>query len=74
MHYEQAAAVAVTRSSDAIFAFFLQFVVLGVVPDWYSLLGALLILFCVIMVAIRKWISTLPEKHPSRKRLWFVLK
>lgn len=74
MRYEQAGAVAIIRSCDTIFAFILQFLVFGTLPDNYSLIGAALIFSCVIMIAFRKWISTLSEKNPLRKRYWFVLK
>ncbi|ODN00887.1 Solute carrier family 35 member G1 [Orchesella cincta] len=74
MKYEQAGAVAIVRSCDTIFAFVLQFLILGTVPDLFSLIGAVLIISCVLMIAFRKWVSTLPEKHSARKRYWFVLK
>lgn len=74
MKYEQAGAVAIVRSCDTIFAFILQFIVLGTTPDKYSLMGAGLIISCVLMIAFRKWVTTLSEKHPARRRFWFVLK
>ncbi|CAL8125747.1 unnamed protein product [Orchesella dallaii] len=74
MKYEQAGAVAILRSCDSIYAFILQFLILGIVPDKFSLIGAALIISCVLMIAFRKWVSTLPEKHPARRRYWFVLK
>ncbi len=35
LQYEQASPVAVTRTMDFIFAFILQFVILGVIPDFF---------------------------------------
>ena len=74
MKHEHAGMVAIVRSCDAVFAFLLQFLLLGTRPDLWSLIGAILITACVVMVAFRKWVGTLDDKNPYRKRFWFVLK
>ncbi|ODN00885.1 Solute carrier family 35 member G1 [Orchesella cincta] len=70
---EQAGPVSLIRTADCLFAFVLQFVLLNTLPDLFSLTGASIIIFCVILTAFRKWISTLPKEHPARKKFSFVL-
>ncbi|CAL8125739.1 unnamed protein product [Orchesella dallaii] len=70
---EQAGPVALIRTADCLFAFVLQFILLNTLPDMFSLTGASIIIFCVALTAFRKWISTLPTNHPTRKRFSFVL-
>ncbi len=74
MKYENAGTVVIVRTLDTVMSFLLQYLVLGVVPDKYSILGALLIVLCVSLITFRKWISSLPEKHSMRQQCWIVLK
>lgn len=46
--HEGAGKVAVTRSLDIVLAFILQVLAFGEIPDWISILGASLVLLCVL--------------------------
>lgn len=46
MKYENAGTVVIVRTLDTVMSFLLQYLILGVVPDKYSLLGAILIVLC----------------------------
>ncbi|KAH9395246.1 hypothetical protein TYRP_021005 [Tyrophagus putrescentiae] len=55
---EEAGVVAVVRgSSEAVFSFVLEVTVFGVQPDMYSILGALLVLFSVVLLTVRNTTS-----------------
>lgn len=57
---EEAGVVAVVRgSSEAVFTFFLEVTVFSVCPDLYSIVGALLVLFSVVLLTVRKWVISL---------------
>lgn len=38
-----------------------------------SAVGGIIVLTCVIIIGLRKWISTLPEDRNQRRRLRFLL-
>lgn len=39
-----------------------------------SIVGAAIIVGCVTLITLRKWVRTLPEKHSRRQAFWFVLR
>ena len=42
--------------------------------SFISSIGAVIVVFGVVVIAIRKWIAALPEDDGMRKTLWFLLK
>ncbi|CAL8125749.1 unnamed protein product [Orchesella dallaii] len=74
MKYEHAGAVVIVGTCDTIFAFILQYFLLDVSPDIFSIFGAALIILSVSLIVFRKWVDSLNETHSTRKKFWFVLK
>ena len=72
--FDKAGPVAMLRSCDVVFSFVWQYVFLSVEPDVFSLIGAILVVSCVLVIGIRKWISTLSTEDSRRQKLAFVLK
>lgn len=52
---ENALPIAVTRTFDIVLAFFYQITLLHDTPDWYSYLGSVLVVSCVLLTAFRRW-------------------
>jgi drug/metabolite transporter (DMT)-like permease len=48
LSHEGAGRVAVTRSLDIVLAYVLQVLIFGEVPDWKSVMGAFMVIICVI--------------------------
>jgi len=72
--FETAGTVSLCRTMDVVFAFLWQFLFLGVVPDRYSVGGAAIVVFGILLVGIRKWIDELPEEDKIKSRLTWILK
>ncbi|ODM95118.1 Solute carrier family 35 member G1 [Orchesella cincta] len=70
---EEAGVVALIRTSEVIFTFFWQMVILHIYPDIISLIGAVLVLTGVIVVTLRKWVASLDSTSSLRKKLGFLL-
>ncbi|XP_055677550.1 solute carrier family 35 member G1 [Lutzomyia longipalpis] len=74
LQMEQAGPVAIARSADIVFAFIWQVIFFREVPNVYSLLGALLVISCVILTGLRKWVLALPRDSAKRQRFrWLAL-
>jgi len=73
LQVEEAGVVALIRTSEVIFVFLWQYIIVGTLPDWISILGAVLVISGVVTVSLRKWIETLPKKSPLRRKLRFLL-
>ncbi|OXA59259.1 hypothetical protein Fcan01_06002 [Folsomia candida] len=58
LKHEDAGPVGLLRTTEVLFAFVWQFVFLNVVPNIYSILGAVLIMSGVIITLVRKWMDT----------------
>lgn len=70
---EHAAPVSIVRASvDIVLAFFWQILFFHEMPDAYSISGAALVSFCVVMISFRKWILSLSEDSTLRKKLFFL--
>jgi len=74
LQLEQCAVVSLINSLDTCFAFILQFIFLGVIPDMYSVTGASIVLTGVIVTTFRKYLSGLPEDNKTRQRFRLILK
>jgi len=72
--FEQAGTISLCRTTDVIFAFLWQFLFLGVVPDRYSVIGAAIVVFGILLIGVRKRVGELPEGDSTRKRLGWMLK
>ncbi|CAG7821849.1 unnamed protein product, partial [Allacma fusca] len=74
LKYEEAGPVSLIRTSEVIFTFLWQMIFLNQLPDIFSIVGALTIIFGVVVTTVRKWIEELPEEHDLRVKFWFLLK
>jgi len=74
LKYENAGPVALMKNFDVVFAFIWSFVFLNVSPDFYSLGGGCIVIFCIIISTVRKWVDGLPEENNVRKNFKFILK
>lgn len=73
LKFEQAGPVALVRTSDVLFSFCWQYILLGVVPDIFSLAGASIVVSGVVITALRKWLVQLPPESKQRQRFGFLL-
>jgi len=73
LKYEEAGPVSLVRTTEILFAFMWQFLLLGVVPDIFSILGAFLVIMAVILTAAKKIIANLPEDSKYRRLFWILL-
>jgi len=71
--FEQAGPVALVKCSDVVFAFLLQFIFYGVIPQCSSGVGAIIVFVGILIMVSRKWIVTFPEDSKVRKYLNWVL-
>lgn len=69
LQMEQAGLVAIARSADIVFAFVWQIIFFDETPNGYSIVGAVLVIFSVLLTAIKKWSLTLSRESVIRKRL-----
>ena len=69
LQIEQAGPVSIARAADVVFAFIWQVLFFDEIPDALSIAGALLVVSCVLLTGLRKWIITLPPSSMIRKSL-----
>ncbi|CAL8110017.1 unnamed protein product [Orchesella dallaii] len=74
LKFEDAGPIALIRTCEVIFTFLWQIIFLGQLPDAFSIIGALLILLCVLVTTFRKLVMELPDESPMKTRLQFLLK
>ncbi|GFT39652.1 solute carrier family 35 member G1 [Nephila pilipes] len=60
-------------ASDIVLAFVWQTFLFHDIPDSYSIIGTLLVGFSVVFVGVSKWIFSLPEDSPHRKRFNWII-
>ncbi|XP_071499510.1 solute carrier family 35 member G1-like [Diadema antillarum] len=58
LKYERAPNVSLYHSSDVLFSFVLEFVFFGVVPNWVTLLGTVLIIASFVGIVGKQWFVT----------------
>lgn len=73
LQLEEAGPVAIARSADIVFAFVWQILFFKEIPNIYSVIGALIVTFSVILTGLKKWSQTLPRESTVRKRLRYIL-
>ncbi|XP_076067699.1 solute carrier family 35 member G1-like [Oratosquilla oratoria] len=64
---EYAGPVAMAQTSDIMFAFLWQAILLQVMPSGLSILGGILITCSVTLLATRKWVLNLPKESAMRR-------
>lgn len=74
LQFEQAGPVALARSADIVFAFIWQVLFFKEIPNVYSLAGAFLVTSSVLLTGLRKWIVSLPENSPIKRKLALFIK
>ena len=63
---ENALPIAVTRTFDIVLAFFYQITLLHDTPDWYSYLGSVLVVSCVLLTAFHRWYKESTKRKYTR--------
>ncbi|XP_055939295.1 solute carrier family 35 member G1-like [Argiope bruennichi] len=67
---EEAGLVSVMKSSsDIVVSIVLQVIFFDLIPDFYDIGGALLVIMSVSIIGFRKWLINLPKDHHLRKTL-----
>ncbi|XP_074602357.1 solute carrier family 35 member G1-like [Brevipalpus obovatus] len=75
LQVEEAGIIAVVRSScELILAFVFQVTLFHQIPDFSTVLGALLVVVAVLLTSLRKYIITLAPDHFFRRWFAFTLK
>ncbi|XP_015904695.1 solute carrier family 35 member G1-like [Parasteatoda tepidariorum] len=64
----------VRAGADIGLSFIWQTAVFKMIPDTFSIIGALLVMVSIILVGIRNWVSSLPNDSPKLKHLKWILK
>lgn len=73
LQLEEAGPISIARSADIVFAFIWQVLFFKEIPSGYSIAGALIVTFSVILTGLKKWSKTLPRESTVRKRLRYIL-
>lgn len=69
LQIENAGPVSIGRSTDIVFAFIWQVLFFKEsILNFYSLMGAFLVISCVFLNGFRKWLLALPRDNETRKR------
>ncbi|XP_071488085.1 solute carrier family 35 member G1-like [Diadema antillarum] len=55
VHYEKPTTVALIRTNDVLFTFILEFAIFGIVPNYITVIGAVLIVGSLVGITLRKW-------------------
>lgn len=66
--FGNAGLVATVKPADIVLAFVWQIFLFKQFPHYYSVIGAILIIFSVVSVGLRNWILSLPESSHFRKK------
>lgn len=72
LQYEEAIKIAITRTVDVFFAFVLQFVLLGIIPDYLSVIGAMLIITGTFFILIFKILEFKYEKFKLKQSIKYA--
>ncbi|XP_074602270.1 solute carrier family 35 member G1-like [Brevipalpus obovatus] len=73
LQIEQAAPVAIVRSAtDIILAFVWQVWFFSQTPDPWSVIGALIVTFSIVLTSLRKWILSLPQHSSLRDKFHLI--
>lgn len=73
LQLEEAGPISIARSADIVFAFIWQILFFKEIPSGYSIAGAMIVTFSVILTGLKKWSKTLPRESTVRKRLRYIL-
>lgn len=71
---EEAGLISLVLTTDALFAFPFQTILLQQNADLFSYIGASIVLTGVGLAAFRKWLNCSNEDFILKRRLWFLLK
>ena len=64
--YEKATTVSIIKITDVFFTFLLEYLFFGNIPNYITIIGAVLIVSCLIAITLRKWWS---EKKQMEQEL-----
>lgn len=71
---EEAFVVSLVRSCDVIFSFIWEISLKGKYPDWYSGGGACIVMFCVVVIFFRKYLTHQDPESKLYKRFLLLTK
>ncbi|KAK4287644.1 hypothetical protein Pmani_039287 [Petrolisthes manimaculis] len=66
---EEVGLVSITRTTAVVFSFIWQTVFFQEYPDLLTLVGSLLVMSCVILIGLYKWVTSLPPTSSTRQAL-----
>lgn len=69
LRYEDPSKVAIITSTDLVFGFLFQYIVLHVLSDWMSLIGAILITIAAVLVPLHTLLENKGSKQTERTSL-----
>jgi len=70
---EEAGVVSLMRvSAEAFFAFVFQITIFGQMPNMYTFIGAFLVLASVFLLSFRKYVCSLQDSAPLKKKFHFL--
>lgn len=73
LQIEEAGIISLIRgSTETIFSFAADIIIFGNKPDQYSIIGAVLVFFSVILLTFRTFIINLPIEDTCRQRFNFL--
>ncbi|KAK3881498.1 hypothetical protein Pcinc_014063 [Petrolisthes cinctipes] len=69
LQIEEVGLVSITRTTDVVFSFIWQTVFFQEYPDLLTLVGALLVMSCVVLIGLYKWVNSLSPTSSTRQAL-----
>lgn len=74
LQLEQAGPVSIVRATtDIVLAFLWQIIIFRESPDFWSVIGAMLVFGCIVLVSLRKWLMSLPDHSRLKGRFNYLL-
>ncbi|XP_054166193.1 solute carrier family 35 member G1-like [Oppia nitens] len=68
LHYESAGPVAITRTLNIVLAFIWDVTIIGEQFDLLSVVGAIVVSFCIVLLGVCKWKAEKPEQFDRCRR------
>lgn len=72
LKYEDTTKIAITKTIDVFFAFILQFLLLNILPDWLSVIGAVLIIMGTFFILLFKILEIKYVSYQTKQALKYA--
>ena len=53
--YEKATTVSIIKTTDVFFTFFLEYIFFGLIPNYLTIIGSVVIVICLVAITLRGW-------------------